>query len=240
MRELMSMDPEGPSAHPPLPSLRVLLRQALASARRHPMATFLGLPSVPVLAAVGCWLPWFNFPFVLLALAPLLGGWPTIALAVARDQTMKPWAPFLGFRRYERFLALFGGPYLIACLAAMPVFVALWVDRHVLYGEGGWILFGGSGALSLGILFAVLHPFVLAPFVAADLEPREPFPRLLERSRELVEGRRTAVWGRVGELLLVATSGLLLGGVGVALTLPLAAVASAHLYLAAIEMRSKE
>ena len=214
-----------------LPSTGRLLLTALRSARQHPLATFLGLPITAGMAVAGCLVPWFNFPFVLLALAQCLGGLSSIAMVVARDGRLDLWAPLLGFKRYERYLGLFGGTYLMFAFAALPFFMSLWIDRHVLKGDHRIVLFGLAGGFTLAVLFAVFHRYLFAPFAAAYLPRYHPFPAILAEAQVLLFSSRQALLTRFALLSLFGLSGLVAGGVGVLVTTPVALVAMAHLYL---------
>lgn len=213
-----------------MPSATALILGAARKARRRPVASFVGLPCTACLAVVGCLVPLLNFPFILIALAPIVGSLPMIAVAVARGDAVPWWAPLLGFRRYERLLGLFWVPYLVAAGASVPVLIALWIDRRVLYGGGGPELFLPAGLLSAALLAALLHRYVLAPFAAAELAPEMPLAEVLDQAAALVDGRRPAVLARALWITLFGFSGVLAFGAGVLVTLPVAAIAAAGLY----------
>ena len=213
------------------PSAPALIAEAARRASRRPVATWLGLPLTVGLAIGGCLVPLLNFPFILIALAPTVGSLPMIAVAVARGDAVPWWAPLLGFRRYERFLGLFWVPYLFAAGASIPLLLALWIDRNFFYGKVGPPLILPALAISVTLLAVLLHRYVLAPFVAADLARDRPLSEVLERAAGLVEGRRLEVFLHLFVIVLFGFSGVLVFGVGVLITAPLAIVAGAGLCL---------
>ena len=215
----------------PLPSPIQLLALATRSALNRPIATFIAWPLTATLAAGGCLVPWLNVPFVLIALAPTLGSLPIIALAIVRRNPLPSWAPLLGFTRYERFLGLFWIPYLVAAGAAIPFVLGLWIERH-LAGEsiGPWVL-GFTGCLSVGLLASALHRYLLAPFVAADLNPEQPLSRVLEAARTLLDEQTWPVLWRLVAIVAFGVSGAVVSVYLLPLTLPLAALAAAHFFV---------
>lgn len=215
-----------------LPSPGRLILRAVRSSRRHPIATFLGLPLTLALAVVGCLIPRLNFAFILLMLAPVMGSLPCIALAVARDDALRFDASLLGFRRFERFLALFWVPYLVVAGCSAPVLLALWIDRHITSDAAWPWLLASSVTLALALVTVVLHRYLLAPFVAADVDRGVSFPEMLADAVALTEPPSLATGWRWLVIALFSLSGVLLGGVGLSVTLPVGLVAWAHLYLA--------
>ena len=212
-----------------LPSAPALIVEAARKASQRPVATWLALPLTAGLAIGGCLVPLLNFPFILVALAPTVGSLPMIAVAVARGDAVPWWAPLLGFRRYERFLGLFWVPYLFAAGASIPLLLALWIDRNFFYGQVGPPLILPALAISATLLAVLLHRYVLAPFVAADLDRERPLSDVLERAAALVEERRREVFLRLFVIVLFGLSGALFFGVGLLITAPLAGVAGAVL-----------
>lgn len=215
-----------------LPSSRALLRQGLRSAFRRPWATFGLVPLTVAVTVGGSLMPWLNFPFLLVALAPTLGSLPMIGLAAVRDEPLPSWAPFIGFTRYERYLALFWVPYLVAIGAAAPFLVGFWVDLRITHGDGRLWVLGLPALVSLGLLFTVLHRYVFAPIAAADLDRDLAFQDLLDRSAARLEGRRRAVFQRLFVLGAFGLGGGLLYAPLLFITAPIALLASVHLYLA--------
>ncbi|MEM8933529.1 MAG: hypothetical protein AAGE94_20230, partial [Acidobacteriota bacterium] len=103
------------------PSLGAVLRLGAGSAAARPVSSFVVLPAIAAVAIGGCLVPHLNFAFLLIALAPTVASLPAVALAIARGDEKPARQALAGFRHYERSLALFWVPYLIAIGAAIPL-----------------------------------------------------------------------------------------------------------------------
>ncbi|MCG8461220.1 MAG: hypothetical protein MI919_33455 [Holophagales bacterium] len=240
-----SSPPSSRSGHP-LPSAWSCLVRAVRRSAARPLAA-VALVSWGVLLAAGCLLPRVGFLFVLGVLPAGFGGLWRLALAIEGAATPDPkslasvWRHLqVGFARYERFLSLFWIGYLVTIASCGPLFLALWLDRHLTPEWARLGLFSGAGSLSLAILALALHPYLFAFFVAAELPRGSRVQQVLDTARSLVTGRVRGILPRSAGIVAVGLSGsaALVSGIsapgwrlaGLAITLPMALVALAHLY----------
>ncbi|MEO1367894.1 MAG: hypothetical protein AAFX50_12025, partial [Acidobacteriota bacterium] len=163
----------------PPPGVAELLRLGAGSAAARPFSSFLVMPLLVAVAAGGCVVPLVNLAFLLVGLAPVAGGLPAVALAVARGDGAAARSAWDGFRHFERCLSLLWVPYLIAVGAAIPLLFALWADRRLFYSDAHPALFVVAGLLSLALFLGPLHRYAFAPFAAFSIERGTPFPAVL-------------------------------------------------------------
>ncbi|MEM9552615.1 MAG: hypothetical protein AAGC60_00020 [Acidobacteriota bacterium] len=228
----MNTSPVGERPGAPLPSAVACLRAGLAVCLRRPLVAFGGLPVLVLAIVVGCLVPLFNFAFLLLGLAPLVGSLPVVALALVDGERIRAATLLGGFRRYERSLALFWVGYLMLIVSALPLLVALWVDRHVTPPSWQPLVLGAAVAVAVILAAVLLHRYALAFFVAVDVPRGRPVSEVLERAAMWIDIERRAILVRLGIFAAVGLLGGALFGVGLLLTLPVALTATAVLYRA--------
>lgn len=188
-----------------------------------------GFGLLVALAAGGCLVPWLNFPFILFALAPLAGGMPALALALIAGRPLPVALVFAGFRTYERFLGIFWVGYLLAGALCLPLLFALAFARHF-PPLVETLLLAGGGLFALAALAASMARWLFVLFVAAEAGREVALDRVLETASRRTAGRRWRAFGWGLGALVLALSGALLAGVGLLLTVPLAAATLAALY----------
>lgn len=211
-------------------SATACLRRGWSGFSRQPLRAAAAFGGLLAIVAGGLVVPWVNFVFLLLFLAPCLGGFPKMALRLADGERIEFRDLRFGFQHYERFLSVVWLGYLMTVFLAAPLLVGLWIARHFA-SEAlvPWVL-GGSGLIALNLELVVLHPYLFVGLLAADRPRGVAVNDLLEESARLVAPHRWQLLGQALAFGFLALSGLVVFGVGFALTAPLGGAAFAAQY----------
>ena len=211
------------------PALPTLLRHAWAVYMRHPLLLSAACATYLVVTAIGLWLPLLNLAFLFAGVAPLTGGL-FILLRNAHHGTPRPGDLIQGFREIERWVGVYWCWVLSMVLPFFPLAIGVFLSTRFPGAPWRWYPAYATLALSLCIAVLVLTRFVYALPLAAQ-QPRDTSVSVLfAHSGALVDGRFWASLGRFALLVIAGLSGVLVAGVGVLVTLPLALLAFQALY----------
>ena len=223
-------------------ALKLWLQATFQGARacwRRPLASFGGFALLTGVIFGGCVLPWFNFLFLLVLLAPLFGGYPHLILALLDQQPFRFPLFWAGFRQYERFLSLFWLTYLMTIFLCFPLLITLWLVRHT--SLDGRLGVGLGIGISTLLWIGLMHRYLFVFFLAAERPRETTVDEILRTSEALIapqRGRVIAVsfalllFGAAGGLLflLPVRGGGLMAGAVLGVTLPVAGCGLGWLY----------
>ncbi len=214
---------------PPFPSLRTLLRRAWSVYTRHPMLLSAACAAYLGITAIGLWLPLLNLAFLFAGVAPLTGGL-FILLRNAHHGTPRPGDLIQGFREIERWIGVYWCWVLSMVLPFFPLAIGVFLSTRFPAEPWRWYPAYATLALSLFIAVLVLTRFVYALPLAAQQPRSTSVSVLFAHSGALVDGRFWTSLGMFTLLVVLGLSGLLVAGIGVLVTLPLALLAFQALY----------
>ncbi len=197
--------------------------------KANPAPAILGfLVWVIVVSAISM-IPIVNFAMLIVA-GPLTGGLMILMLNLAKGTDPKVGDAFAGFSKFGRFLGVYWFFFLIMLLAYIPGIIGFAVGMAIQDEVITPVAMGIGGLISAVIVIVLTLKYLLVWYVVADNQ-EDGVMDAFRKSAQLTQGNRLKLFGSMIVLGILGEIGVLLFGVGVLLTGPIAGAAMASIYL---------
>jgi len=214
-------------------SLSSSFKQGWEAFKANPGPAILGTLVYSLIVGVGQNIPVFGLLFVLLAAAPLAGGFALLQLNLVNRKNPQVGDIFQGFNKYGQFMGAYWLLMAVFVASAIPALLCISLGAFLENTASNTVsaLIVSAGVLaSIVIYICLLFKWIFAMIIIADDWHEGSVITAFKKSNLLTEGRRVQLFWIFAVLSLFIFAGAFALLVGVLITAPIAGCAIVSIY----------